>query len=67
MGEEYFIKFDYIKQIGDDGLPRDLLQIDIEKQVEENNVIGGTKYLHVLRTFSDPDKLVRFIKQNQND
>lgn len=66
MGPELFTKFEYIKQTGDDGLPHDLLQIDIEKGVEDLEKVGGIKYEHVARVFVNPDALLKYLTLNQN-
>lgn len=53
MGEEIFQKFEYIKQTGDDGLPRDIIQIDCEDKDQK----------HIHRAFVDAAALREFLSK----
>jgi len=61
MNEEKFLKFKIIKRFGDDGLPRDILQIDIEKQVLSDETVGG--FVHEQRLFVDVLPLRELLNQ----
>lgn len=61
MNEEKFLKFELINQTGDDGLPRPLLQIDIEKDV------GGLEFKHEQRLFVDALNLYKFLTNKLNE
>lgn len=66
MGSDFFTKFEYIKQTGDDGLPHDLLQIDIEKGKENPEIVGKIEFEHVCRVFVNPDALLKYLTLKQN-
>jgi hypothetical protein len=67
MGSDFFTKFEYIKLTGDDGLPHDLLQIDIEKEGKQNpEIVGGIEFEHVCRVFVNPDALLKYLTLKQH-